>query len=1022
MRAFDQTKDSSEQHGSANRLKTRKPSAGAIYQEHPILRLQHTVGNRAANQLLQSHGKPTLKVTRPTDASEEKADRIAEGLPQRSALRQKGIRAEGDYPDEDLRHDRFAGLKGSLKEPPIGLETIDASLIREVLRSPGKQLPPASRAIYETRLGYDFRQVRIHTGTVEDAAATAMNARAFTLGRDIAFGAGQFQAGTHSGRMLLAHELAHVVQQGNSNAHAPGVVVQRAVTDPIAPVRTQFVLTAGVGSSRPNNVSDVRLIQDRLLDLQYISAADHTAETPAAGTTGAIPEANLAATIAAIRLFQTEVLGHASPDGAVDAGGATLRRLNSAVTRQTAAQMTDVTTARTSITETVTRGVAIAAAVGRQSNANVIAGTVNRPADVGAVQTRLVQLRHLTAAHGEIPTGVAVVAPIVLSAGVGRARPNKAADVRSIQNRLLALSHLSAADHAAEFPAAGVTGAILEAALTATIAAIDAFQAASGFGSPDGAVDLGGTTLGFLNTDSVPSQALRRTRNAIRRFQDREVEYWRSRGVISGSITNEVIHPGDATITLLNRISGYREQFTTGEDIRFRDFSRSQYTRNVHGTSFLGTSAPSALPAAEYTAIGLTPVQTNALRFVSAHEGNFDALNTYDRARVSFGFIQFAGGRGLPPFMALLKSREPAVFASMFQTFGIDVEFNVVGGQIQNAALVVLDPATNTILRGTTAEEAIRDSQRLSTVFIRAGRNIDVQRVQIETATRDYILPSLGRQATFNADIVEVLSAPGGAVTATHAGAAARAFRTTPAFTGLSAAGRIRQRRLASREGMENLLASEQGVAVLMDRAIQEGVGGGAVRLKAAMRFIADRQGLTDIARVSAFEQDVIQQVVDDLTADIDIATHIDRARAHLRTLHRAAGAAGATVAGILARPQAASARTEINNAITALPRKSPGSSRTNLGGHLPAQRVRLNFTPAPANIGALRNLLADIRDDLNQHKPKAGNARSFRVRVQAILGSALAAPGAPAPAPAPAPSPAPTPAPALTPAPAPAP
>lgn len=78
----------------------------------------------------------------------------------------------------------------------------------------GFALPAASRGWFETRFGgADFSDVRLHTG--EDAAAMAagVNAKAFTLGRDIVFADGQYQPGTASGNHLLAHELTHVLQQ-----------------------------------------------------------------------------------------------------------------------------------------------------------------------------------------------------------------------------------------------------------------------------------------------------------------------------------------------------------------------------------------------------------------------------------------------------------------------------------------------------------------------------------------------------------------------------------------------------------------------------------------------------------------------------------------------------------------------------------------------------------------------------------------------------------------------------------------
>ncbi|MGB5756953.1 MAG: hypothetical protein WBM50_08565, partial [Acidimicrobiales bacterium] len=98
----------------------------------------------------------------------------------------------------------------------------------------------------------------------------------------------------------------------------------------------------------------------------------------------------------------------------------------------------------------------------------------------------------------------------------------------------------------------------------------------------------------------------------------------------------------------------------------------------------------------------------------------------------------------------------------MFQRFGIDVEFNVVGGKVEHAALAVLDPATNKVLRGVAAETAVRDSQLLSAIFERAGSDAHVQPTQVEAAKRDYLLPALRADVGYEADVVEVLAAPGG--------------------------------------------------------------------------------------------------------------------------------------------------------------------------------------------------------------------------------------------------------------------
>ncbi|WP_374537340.1 eCIS core domain-containing protein [Chitinimonas taiwanensis] len=77
----------------------------------------------------------------------------------------------------------------------------------------GQALDPNTRSFFEQRLGHDLADVRIHHDAQADSAAKQIHARAFTYGRHIAFAAGQFQPGSREGKQLLAHELAHVLQQ-----------------------------------------------------------------------------------------------------------------------------------------------------------------------------------------------------------------------------------------------------------------------------------------------------------------------------------------------------------------------------------------------------------------------------------------------------------------------------------------------------------------------------------------------------------------------------------------------------------------------------------------------------------------------------------------------------------------------------------------------------------------------------------------------------------------------------------------
>ncbi len=102
---------------------------------------------------------------------------------------------------------RAAGHTDPETAPPI---------VHEVLHSPGQPLDAETRAFMETRLGHDFSQVRVHTDAKAANSAMAVKSLAYTVGRDIVFGVGQYQPKIATGLQLLAHELTHVVQQRDS--------------------------------------------------------------------------------------------------------------------------------------------------------------------------------------------------------------------------------------------------------------------------------------------------------------------------------------------------------------------------------------------------------------------------------------------------------------------------------------------------------------------------------------------------------------------------------------------------------------------------------------------------------------------------------------------------------------------------------------------------------------------------------------------------------------------------------------
>jgi hypothetical protein len=89
--------------------------------------------------------------------------------------------------------------------------------VDQVLNSSGHSLDAATQTSMETRFGHDFSAVRVHTDSTAAESAKSVNALAYTIGNDIAFGEGEYRPGTLIGDSLIAHELAHVLQQNSGD-------------------------------------------------------------------------------------------------------------------------------------------------------------------------------------------------------------------------------------------------------------------------------------------------------------------------------------------------------------------------------------------------------------------------------------------------------------------------------------------------------------------------------------------------------------------------------------------------------------------------------------------------------------------------------------------------------------------------------------------------------------------------------------------------------------------------------------
>jgi len=152
----------------------------------------------------------TPLIQRQTDnASEEDEEETLQAKP----LLQ---RQEGEGEKEEEETDQMLQASAGPGQAPAVSAGVASGV--STMQGGGQALSPATRAFMEPRFAHDFSKVRIHADRNAANTSQQINARAFTVGRNIAFGAGQYQPDTSNGRKLLAHELTHVVQQGHASS------------------------------------------------------------------------------------------------------------------------------------------------------------------------------------------------------------------------------------------------------------------------------------------------------------------------------------------------------------------------------------------------------------------------------------------------------------------------------------------------------------------------------------------------------------------------------------------------------------------------------------------------------------------------------------------------------------------------------------------------------------------------------------------------------------------------------------
>ena len=193
----------SELDGSGSDFPVASDVSGHNFTELPVVDTAPSNANDVGVQF-------KLTVSQPGDPLENEADEVArevvESTNGRSAPRRREVRHTSD------------GASVSASGDPIPNGAAADSVRSVVSGSGGQPIDQATRAFMEPRFGHSFSAVRVHTDSAAADSAAQLHARAYTVGTDVVFGAGQFQPETEPGRTLLAHELTHVIQQGSERA------------------------------------------------------------------------------------------------------------------------------------------------------------------------------------------------------------------------------------------------------------------------------------------------------------------------------------------------------------------------------------------------------------------------------------------------------------------------------------------------------------------------------------------------------------------------------------------------------------------------------------------------------------------------------------------------------------------------------------------------------------------------------------------------------------------------------------
>ena len=192
---------------SSNSLHAKTPAIGCTLQRKCACGLHTASGGKCSEcknkKSLKLPLQAKLHIGDSNDRYEQEANNVAEQVMRMPEPNYNDV--NGLLQVKPLIQRRVFDTQNAATEVP--------SAVHDVLSTAGQPLDQTTRAFMETRFNLDFGNVRIHNNNQAEESAKSVNAKAYTVGNSIVFGAGQYSPESYNGRHLIAHELTHVNQQ-----------------------------------------------------------------------------------------------------------------------------------------------------------------------------------------------------------------------------------------------------------------------------------------------------------------------------------------------------------------------------------------------------------------------------------------------------------------------------------------------------------------------------------------------------------------------------------------------------------------------------------------------------------------------------------------------------------------------------------------------------------------------------------------------------------------------------------------